>query len=72
MATHRIDFKLNDLELTVIIKIVKMILKALKMLKSEKKESMSTEVDIESINKELEEAHGNSDKEPEANTEGVA
>lgn len=72
MATHKINFKLNDLELTIIIKIVTLILQALKLLKSKKKESMSKEVDLLSINKELEEAHGNSDNEPEAETEGVA
>lgn len=72
MATHKINFKLNDLELTIIIKIVTLVLKALKLLKSQKKENLSAQVDLESINKELEEAHGNSDNEPEAETEGIA
>lgn len=72
MATHKINFKLNDLELTIIIKIVTLVLKALKLLKNQKKENLSAQVDLESINQQLEEAHGNSDNEPEADTEGIA
>lgn len=72
MANHKINLKLNDLELSIIIKIVGLVLEALKLLKSKKNESMNKEVDLLSINKELNEAHGNSDIKPEADTEGVA
>ena len=72
MAKHEIKFKLNDLELTIIIKIVTLVLEALKLLKSKKEEKLLKEVDLLSINQKLEEAHGNSDNEPEAETEGIA
>lgn len=72
MAKHEINFKLNDFELTIIIKIVTLVLKALKLLKSKKDEKISKEVDLLSINQQLEEAHGKSDNETETETEGIA
>lgn len=72
MANHKINLKLNDLELSIIIKIVGLVLEALKLLKSKKNENMTKEVDLLSINKELNDAHGNSDIKPETDTEGIA
>lgn len=72
MANHKINLKLTDLELTIIIKIVGLVLEALKLLKSKKNENMTKEVDLLSINNELEEAHGNSYNKSETDTEGVA